>query len=213
MVNQKIETYLLWRYFLLIFIAIFIFIYSESYEKYTKIEDFTNSIPLVNDQGLYYDITQNYPTIELEGFDSILNKLFHRIKYSDICFRDDGSEIIESAFKGSNLLISVTYSNQTKEVSYKTSRKKTNFSEEQCFKIVDKKRITWNWKFSSENPITKGFLEVKAFESIIISPKVSTYLKVNNFYYVFAGFLSLFYSGIFLWALTRICKYLREGFK
>jgi len=100
-----------------------------------------------------------------------------------------------------------------KRCRIKPAGKKIGFSEEKCFRIVDKRRITWNWEFSSDVPITKGFLEVKEFKDVIISPKVSTYLKVNNFYYVFIGLLSLFYSGLFLWALTRIWKFLKEGFK
>jgi len=125
--NNKLNLNIWWHLFLLLSIAILIFIYSESYEKYFKIDDFTEPISIENDEGFYYDITREYPPIELEGFDTILNKLFQRIKYNEICFRDEGSKITEEAFKGSNLIISVFYSNETKEMSYKTSREENRF--------------------------------------------------------------------------------------
>lgn len=209
--NIKKNLQFFGRLLLLVLIAILIFVYSRSYERYINIKEFTEPTSLTNDKG--YDITQEYPLIGLEGFDSILNKLFQRIKYNEVCFRDEGSEITEEPFKGSNLMITITYSNETKNVSYKTGRKKFDFIEEQCFTIKDKNKITWNWDFSSDNPITKGFLEVKEFEELVVTPKVSTYLKVNRVYYIVAVLLSLFYSGVFLWALTRIWKYLKEGFK
>ncbi len=202
------------RFFLLILIASFIFAYSGSYEKYIRIGDFVNSTTLENEEGFYYDITQEYSRIELNGFESILKEVFQRIKYREICFRDNGSGIVNNVFKGSNLIVSVTYSNELREVSHKSGREEIiSPMEEECFKIEDKGRITWNWEFKSDNWITKGFLEVKEFQNIIIRTNVSTHLKVNNFYYLFAALLSLFYSGIFLWALTRIWKYLKEGFK
>ena len=213
MLNRNLNFKILLRFLLLFLIALFIFIYSESYERYVKIEDFTHQTTLKNEEGFYYDITQEYPKIELMGFDIILKDLFQKIKYKEICFRDDGSKIIGDAFKGSSLMVSVTYSNETRLVSHNVGWEMISPSKEECFNIVDKSRIIWNWEFSSDSPITKGFLEVKDFESFIVSPNVSTYLKVNNAYYLFVGLLSLFYSGVFLWALTRIWKYLKEGFK
>lgn len=209
--NQKLGYW--WRAFWFIALALFIFIYSESYQRYIKIEEFTDSIHLDNDEGIYYDITRNYPSISIEGFDSILGKIISRFKYSEICFRDEGSRIKEEAFKGSNLMVSVTYSNQTTQVSNRFGRSQLDFSEEKCFKITNKQEITWNWEFSSDMQITQGFLEVKEFRSFVISPNVATYLKINNIYLIIVGLLSLFYSGVFLWALTRIWKYLKEGFR
>lgn len=205
--NEKIFV----RSTLLIILTIVIFVYSESYQRYEKIEEFTSPLSLEKEDGFYYDITQDYPLIELESFENVLTKILQKIKYDKICFRDEGSKIIHGAFIGSDLNVTIIYLNKTKEVAYIRYDKTIN-SKEQCFNIINKREIRWNWGFRSNVEITDSFLRVVEFQDAVISPNVSTYLKISISYYILSLFLSLFYSGIFLWALTRIKKFIEDGF-
>jgi len=203
--NKKVS-----RFLLVFFLGIIIFYITTDFKPYTKIEEYSEIIKSEKpDKSWYYSIPQKY---KLENVESILAKLIEYNKYK-ICFRDEGSFISEQAFKGSNLIILINYSNEEREVSYITYRNREINKSEICFNIVDRNNITWNWIFKSDNPITNSFLEVKESQELIIKPKVATYLKIKFIYYPLSFLLCLFYSGVFFWALVGIIRFINKGFK
>ncbi len=210
MVKNKLKNYckkhyrqIIWStlaiFFILIF-ALWFFSLFEPVEKETKIREFTTPFQLDNQNNF----SQEFPIIKTEAIELILSKILERQKHNDICFKDEGSQISEQAFSGSLLLVDISYNNQSKTLS------KDMF---ECFKLGNENNLKWNFTFSSPNEMTQSFLKVKEFRNLIIKPNISIYLKKNPLYDFYLFLFCLFYSGIFLWAITRIIQFIIKPIK
>jgi len=189
-----------WSALAIIFIlllAILIFSLFDPVEKENNIREFTVPFQLDNQNSF----SQNFSKIKTEAVELILSKILEQQKYNKICFKDRGSYISEQAFSDSLLLVEVSYNNKTEILSKNIPK---------CFKIDDKYNFQWNFTFSSPNEMTNSFLNVKEFRNLIIKPNILTYLQKNKLYEFYLFLFCLFYSGIFLWAFTRILQFIKK---
>ncbi len=185
------------RIFCISLLAILIFLLLDKDEYEVKIKEFNASFQF-DPQNIFQ---QEHSLIKIEPIEVILSKILERQKYNKICFRDEGSYISEEAFSDSVLIINVTYDGYSKILLQNQTT---------CFKLTGESNQRWNFSFSSPNELTQAFFDVKEFGELMVSPSLSTYLRINSFYVVYVFAFCLFYSGTFLWVLNGILVFIKN---
>ncbi len=209
---MKLDKKLYIRIFLILITAAFLFYFPLTEDRYIRIEEYSNQTKI--EGGFSYDITQHYEPIEIGNVDQLLSKMMKRIKYQEICFRDEGTNITDNIFDFSDLTISIYYGKENKTVAHLVNGESILSINEQCFSIIDKKNITWNWLFDSNVKARSNLVEVTFLpKEFILSPKTSTYLRISYWYDIINLLLSIFYAGVFWWAISRIKAFIEKGFK
>jgi len=183
----------------------------QNQDPYVRIEEYSTATAIPG--GYTYDIrvNQDYQNPRLDRVELVLLKYAEQSQYGYVCFRDNGTKINDAFIK--DLSIRIDYSGIEKTVA-NISNRDYSFLQEQCFHIIDRTNITWNWIFSSNIEFTKAFLNHPNAEGTVFSPNLVTYLKKGGLtYYIIVIFICFFISGLFLYSLTRINSFIFEGFK